>query len=162
MWGFPTFCCFCPEECGALYEGIQDGGDRSCKDFWVHFGTLEWTKVFTGSCGMLFIVIQINKSINLGHGFKKANSLILRCQWLFVLLLRKDNLSECCWYNFWYVMTKIVLKINWGDYNPLVLAENLLFLENISDLLFLINILLVFETPPSQRKRMSALFNQFF
>ena len=27
-----------------------------------------------------FIVIQINTSINLGHGFKKANALILRCR----------------------------------------------------------------------------------
>ena len=27
-----------------------------------------------------FIVIQINTSINLGHGFKKANAVILRCR----------------------------------------------------------------------------------
>ena len=27
---------------------IQDGGDRFRKDFWVHFGTLERTQVFTG------------------------------------------------------------------------------------------------------------------
>ena len=95
---------------------IQDGGDRPRKDFWVHFGTLEWTQVFTGTCGIRFIVIQINTSINWGHGyFKKASALILRCRWLFVSLLCKDNLSECCWYNLWNVMTKIVLKINCRD-----------------------------------------------
>ena len=33
---------------------IQDGGDRPCKDFWVHFGTLKWTQVFTGICGIRF------------------------------------------------------------------------------------------------------------
>ena len=49
---------------------IQDGGDRSRKGFWVHFGALERTQVFTGSCGIHFIVIQINTSVNLGHGFK--------------------------------------------------------------------------------------------
>ena len=48
---------------------IQDGGDRSCKDFWVHFGTLERTQVFTGICH--FIVIQISTSM-------RANALILR------------------------------------------------------------------------------------
>ena len=40
-------------------------------------------------------------------------------------------------------VTKIVLKINYS--NPPVLAENLPFLENISDLLFSLNILLVFQ-----------------
>ena len=49
-------------------------------------------------------------------------------------------------------MTKIVLKINFGDFTPPVLAENLPFLENISGLPFSLNILLVFETLPSQRK----------
>ena len=39
---------------------IQDGGDRSFKDVWVHFGILERTQVFTGICGIHFIVIQIN------------------------------------------------------------------------------------------------------
>ena len=77
---------------------IQDGGDRSCKDFWVHCGTLErtGTQVFTGICGIGFIAIQINTWINLGHGFKKENALMLKCQLLFVSLLRKDNHSECC------------------------------------------------------------------
>ena len=55
---------------------IQDGGDRSWKDFWVHLGTLERTQVFIGICGIHSIVIQINTLINLGHGFKKANALI--------------------------------------------------------------------------------------
>ena len=115
------------------YVLIQDGGDRSLKDFWVHFGTLEWTQVFTGICGIRFIVIQINTSIYIGHGLKKANALILRRRWLFVLLLREDNLSKCCWYNLKNVMTKMVLvKTNCGDYNPLVLVKNLPFLENIS------------------------------
>ena len=37
---------------------IQDGGDLySPKDFWLHFGTLEWTQVFTGICGIRVIVI---------------------------------------------------------------------------------------------------------
>lgn len=52
-------------------------------------------------------------------------------------------------------MTKIVLKINCGDSNPPVLAENLLFLENISGLPFSL-----FETLPCQRKIMFSLFNQ--
>ena len=62
MWGI-----------GRGFVLIQDGGDRSCKrkDFWVHFGQLERTQVFTGICGIHFIVIQIN-------GFKKANALKLR------------------------------------------------------------------------------------
>ena len=94
---------------------IQDGSDRFHKDFWVHFSTL-------GICGISFFVIHINRSINLGHKFKKANDLILRCQWLFVSLLCKDNLSESFWYNLWNVMTKIVLKINCGDSNPPILA----------------------------------------
>ena len=95
---------------------IQDDGDRSRKDFWVHFGTLERTQVFTGTCGIRFIVIQIKRSMNWGHGyFKKANALILRCWWLFVSLLCKNNLSQYCWYNLWNVMTKIVLKINCTD-----------------------------------------------
>lgn len=49
-------------------------------------------------------------------------------------------------------MTKIVLEINCGDSKPPVLTENLLCLENISGLPFSLNILLVFETLPSQRK----------
>lgn len=51
---------------------IQDGGDYSRIDLWVHFGTLEQTQVLTGSCGIGFIVIQTNTSINLGHGFKNG------------------------------------------------------------------------------------------
>ena len=81
MWGIRAFCHFCPEEMWGISTGfvlIQDGGDHSRKDFWVHFGTLEWTQVFTGICGIRFIFIQINASINLGHGFKKANAFILR------------------------------------------------------------------------------------
>ena len=39
-------------------------------------------------------------------------------------------------------MTKIVLKLNCGDSNPPVLAENLPFLENIFGLPFSLNILL--------------------
>ena len=74
---------------------IQDGGDHSHKDFWEYFSTWERTQVFTGVCGIRRIVMQINTWINLGHGFKKANALILRCRWFFVPLLRKDNFSEC-------------------------------------------------------------------
>ena len=62
---------------------IQDGGDRSRKNFGVHFGALERTQVFTGICGNRFIGIQINISINLGQGFMKANALLLRSQWRF-------------------------------------------------------------------------------
>ena len=50
MWGIRPFCHFCPEECGALVGGfilIQDGGDRSRKDFWVHFGTFEPCELFS-------------------------------------------------------------------------------------------------------------------
>ena len=57
---------------------------------------------------------------------------------------------------------KIVLKINCRDSNLPVLAENLLFLENIPGLPFSLNILLVFETFPSQRKIVFSLFNQSF
>ena len=75
MWGIRLFCRSCPEGYGAL---IQDGGDRSCKDFWVHFSTWDHSKwrvqVLTGICGIRFIVIQISTSINLGHEFKKANT----------------------------------------------------------------------------------------
>ena len=74
---------------------IQDGGDHSHKDFWEYFSTLERTQVYTGICGIRRIVRQIYTSINLWHGFKKANALILRCRWFFVPLLRKDNFSEC-------------------------------------------------------------------
>ena len=130
---------------------FQDGGGRSHKD------TCKCSQVFVES-----VFIQINTSINLGHGFKKANALIFRCRWRFVSLLRKDKVSECCWYNLWNVLTKIVLKINCGDSNPPVLAENLPFLENISDVPFSLNILLVFETLPSQKKIMFSLSNQCF
>ena len=59
-------------------------------------------------------------------------------------------------------MTKIVLNINCGDSNPPVLAESLPFLKNFSGLPFSLNIPLVFETLPSQRKIMFPLFNQSF
>ena len=59
-------------------------------------------------------------------------------------------------------MTKIVLKLNCGDSNPPFLAENLPFLENIFGLPFSLNILLLFETLPSERKIMFSLFNQSF
>ena len=54
---------------------IQDGGNRSHKDFWVYNCTWEGTQVFTGICGVSPIVIQINKSINLGHGFKAGRKI---------------------------------------------------------------------------------------
>ena len=54
---------------------IQDGGDHSHMDFWEYFSTWERTQVFTGICGIWRIVRQIYTSINLGHGFKKANAL---------------------------------------------------------------------------------------
>ena len=57
-------------------------------------------------------------------------------------------------------MTKNVLKINSGDSHPAVFVENLR--ENIFGLPFSLNILLVFETLPSQRKIMFSLFNQSF
>ena len=74
---------------------IQDDGDHSHKDFWEYFSTWEWTQAFIGICGIHRNVMQIYTSINLGHGFKKVNALILRCPWFFVPLLRKDNFSEC-------------------------------------------------------------------
>ena len=69
MWGIRALCPTFPEECGISggFVLIQDDGDRSCKDFWVHFGTLERTQVFTSICGIHFIVIEINTWI------KKAN-----------------------------------------------------------------------------------------
>ena len=61
----------------------QDDSHRSCKDFWVHFATCDhsrwWEQVLTGICGIRFIIIiiiQISTSIDLGHGFKKANTSI--------------------------------------------------------------------------------------
>ena len=86
MWGFARFFYFCPKECGALvaisrgFALIQDGGDHSHKDFWEYFSTWERTQVFLGICGIRRIVMQIYTSINLGHGLKKANALILRCR----------------------------------------------------------------------------------
>ena len=59
-------------------------------------------------------------------------------------------------------MSKIVLKINCRDSSLPVLAENLPFLENIFARPFWLNILLVFETLPSQRKKTFSLFNQSF
>ena len=146
MWGIRAFFCFCPEECGALVgDSFQSKmaaiiPTRTSGNISAHR-----TQVFTGICGIRRIVRQIYTPINLGHGFKQANALILRCQWVFVPLLRKDNFSEY----LWNVMTKIVLKLNCGDPNPPFLAENLPFLENIFDLPFSLNILLVFETLPS-------------
>lgn len=52
---------------GVLRDFFQDGDDRSRKDLWVPFGTLELTQVFPGICGIRFTIIQINTSINLGH-----------------------------------------------------------------------------------------------
>ena len=49
-----------------------------------------------------------------------------------------------------------------SDSNPPFLARNLPFSVNISGLPFSLNILLVFETLPSQRKIMFSLFNQSF
>ena len=64
--GIGAFCRFCPEECGGrsfpqglLGTFLHIGADTS-----VH----------------RYLWNQINKSINLGHGFKKTNSLILRCR----------------------------------------------------------------------------------
>ena len=58
----------------------QDGGHRSCKDFWIHFATRNhsrwWTQVLTEICEIHFFVIQISASIDLGLGFKKANTLV--------------------------------------------------------------------------------------
>ena len=45
-------------------------------------------------------------------------------------------------------MTKVVLEINCGDSNPLILAENLTFVEIISGHPFSLNILLIFEILP--------------
>ena len=53
---------------------IQDGGDRSRKDLWVHFVTLERTQVFTVFVESVLLLFK--SSIN----FKKANALILRCR----------------------------------------------------------------------------------
>ena len=57
---------------------IQDGGDRSCEDFWVHFSTWDHSRwriqALTGIRRIRFILIQISTSINLGHEFKKANT----------------------------------------------------------------------------------------
>ena len=68
--------------------------------------------------------------------YKSIHRLMLGMDWLFVLLLRQDNLSKWRWYNLWNVTTKVVLEINCGDSNSPVLAENLPFLENISGLPF--------------------------
>ena len=79
MWGIRAFCRSCPEECISRgFVPIQDGGDRSCKDFWVHFSTWDHSRwriqALTGIRGIRFILIQISTSINLGHEFKKANT----------------------------------------------------------------------------------------
>ena len=56
MWGIGVFCRFYPEKCGALVR------DCSRNDLWVHFGTLEQTQVFPGSCG----VGSLNQYIHFG------------------------------------------------------------------------------------------------
>ena len=48
---------------------------------------------FTGFCGIRRIVMQINTSINLGHGFKKAKALILRFAFIRGMLLWRSNSS---------------------------------------------------------------------
>ena len=82
--GFARFVTLFLRNVGHLFSRgfvlIQAGCDQSCKDFWVHCGTLEQTQVFTSVCEIHFIVNQINTLINLGHEFKKANALILRCR----------------------------------------------------------------------------------
>ena len=78
--GFARFVAFILRNVG-ISRGlilIQDGDDRSHKDFWVYNRTWERTQVFTSICGIRLIVIQINTSINLGYGFKEASALILR------------------------------------------------------------------------------------
>ena len=73
---YASFACFVAFGISQGIGSNQDGGDR----FWVHFGTLERTQVFTGICGIRFTVIQINTSNNSEHGFKKAKALVLRCR----------------------------------------------------------------------------------
>ena len=57
---------------------ILDGNFRSCKDFWVHMQLLKMGDISVNSYFLLnlFIFIQICTSIDLGHGFKKANTVI--------------------------------------------------------------------------------------
>ena len=72
MRGFGRFVAFVLRNVG-ISRGfilIQDGGDHSRKDLWVHFGTFERTRK-CGICGIRFIVIQINISINLGMDLRR-------------------------------------------------------------------------------------------
>ena len=70
----------------------------------------------------------------------------------------QENISSADWFQ----EKKILATKFQGDTNPTILAGNLLFSENISGLSFSLNILPVFETPPSQRKIMFSSFNQSF
>ena len=65
---------------------IKDGDHHSCKDFWVYFATRDHSRWRTQLWNL--IVIQISTSIDLGHGFKKANTLIflLRMNFCFAAL----------------------------------------------------------------------------
>ena len=84
MWGIRASCRTFPEECGALVGDLLQSKmaaiapARTSGYISVHWRPLERTQVFTGICEIHFIVIQINTLINLRHGFKKANAVILR------------------------------------------------------------------------------------
>ena len=57
--------------------------NKSIYDFWEYFSTWERTQVFIGICGIRRIVMQIYTSINLGHGFKKANAFNIEMEMIF-------------------------------------------------------------------------------
>ena len=71
MWGIRAFCRFSPEGCGALvgYSFLSKMAaivpTRTSGYISAHGSEHK--------CSQVFIVIQINTSITLGHGLKKAN-----------------------------------------------------------------------------------------
>ena len=63
MWGIRTFCRFCPEECGALVgDSFLSNMAAIVPARTSGYISAYWSghKVFTGICGIRFIVIQIN------------------------------------------------------------------------------------------------------
>lgn len=119
---------FWPEECGALVEICCNPKWRR-SFLWGLLGIFRprdqsrWqTQVFTGICRIRLIVLQISISINLGHGFTETNASIVRCRWIFVLLLHKTKtlnytkfarLTTVCIPCRWKAFLRNVAKIYW-------------------------------------------------
>ena len=105
---------------------------RICNITWIYANSIFCPQ--KASIGNPFYCYSNQYIDQFRDGFKKANAdFSFRCSVKTTFL----NVAD---------VTKIVLKINCGDSNLRVLAEQPPFLENICSLPFSLNILLVFET----------------